>query len=55
MAQMSAFEPIHKDDHIKSDWWSWFCRRKIDGVEGYIQADGQFEMVAEDTFEVAES
>ena len=43
-----------KVDHLKGNWFEWSCTACMpDGktVEGSVQADGQGEMIAEETFE----
>lgn len=43
-----------KVDHLKGNWFLWSCTADMpDGtsVEGAVQADGQGEMIAEETFE----
>ena len=45
-----------KSGHIKGNWFEWSCTAQMpDGrtVEGYVQANGYGEMVAEETFEEA--
>ncbi len=44
----------NKIDHIKSDWWLWECDKEQDDgtlVHGTVQADGQQNLIAEETFE----
>ena len=48
---MSDYSQIEKIDHIKGDWWLWLAKRNSDGKRGSIQADGGFNLVAEETFE----
>lgn len=46
-----------RDSHLKGDWWEWMCQKELpDGtfIDGYVQADGSGNLVAEETFESAE-
>jgi len=45
-----TYDPIEKVGHLKGNWFDWHVERS-DGIHGTMQADGQFEMKAEDTFE----
>jgi hypothetical protein len=51
---MPRINLICRDSHLKGDWWEWMCQKVMeDGrlIDGYVQADGTGDMIAEETFE----